>query len=107
MTTSVTEVPSAAGSDLHASVGLPGRPSVATSRHWARWPCHSETVTLRRGNGASASSLGGLRDCPVGAVAGSSAAVKLALATSQGPGGTVVVNGMESEPASDKATKVF
>jgi NADH:ubiquinone oxidoreductase subunit F (NADH-binding) len=30
------------------------------------------------------------------------ASMKLALATSHGPGGTVVVNGMEGEPASDK-----
>ncbi len=30
------------------------------------------------------------------------ASIKLALASSQGPGGTVVVNGMEGEPASDK-----
>jgi NADH:ubiquinone oxidoreductase subunit F (NADH-binding) len=30
------------------------------------------------------------------------ASIKLALATSHGPGGTVVVNGMEGEPASDK-----
>jgi len=34
--------------------------------------------------------------------AGFSAAIKLAVAHSRGPGGTVLVNGMEGEPASDK-----
>jgi NADH:ubiquinone oxidoreductase subunit F (NADH-binding) len=96
MTASVTDAPS--GVDAHALLGHPSdlQGHIDALGPLAVW-LGSDTSWER----ALASSLesSGLTGRGGG---GFPSSVKLALATSHGPGGTVVVNGMESEPASDK-----
>jgi NADH:ubiquinone oxidoreductase subunit F (NADH-binding) len=96
MTASVTEAP--CRGDVHR---LLGHPSDLDGHVEALGPL---TVSLGRDTSwerALASSLesSGL---PGRGGGGFPTSVKVALAGSHGPGGTIVVNGMESEPASDK-----
>jgi NADH:ubiquinone oxidoreductase subunit F (NADH-binding) len=96
MTTSVTDAPSRM--DHHYLLGHPRdlnghidalgplAVSLGSDTSWQRalaFSLESSGLTGRGGGGFPSS-------------------IKLALATSHGPGGTIVVNGMEGEPASDK-----
>ncbi len=96
MTNSATVAPPR--SDLHHVLGHPGdlHGHIATHGPLAVFLGNDRSWQRALASSLESSGLAGRGG------GGFPASIKLALASSQGPGGAVVVNGMEGEPASDK-----
>ena len=81
------------------AAGPPDRPGRARGRRWARSRCPPGATGAGARPSSSMLEASGLAGR---GGAGFPAAIKLAVAHAAGRGGTIVVNGMEGEPASDK-----